>query len=71
MTADNFRAPDGLLHLYQHFLENGMIRSISCGNEELLEMTGRQIMAAAASGGDWEKWVPEEAQSLVKAHSHV
>ncbi|MDG1672037.1 MAG: TonB-dependent receptor [Akkermansiaceae bacterium] len=71
VTADNFRAPEGLIHLYQHFFENGMIQSIACGNEELLEMTGRQIMANASDGKEWKKWVPEEARALVESHAHV
>jgi hypothetical protein len=71
VTADNFKTPKGLRHLYKHFLENGMIRSIECGDEKLLEMTGRQIMAAAASGKDWKNWVPKEAQALVESHAHV
>ena len=71
VTADNFRAPEGLRHLYQHFFENGMIRSIACGNEELLEMTGRQIMANASDSKEWKKWVPEEARALVESHAHA
>ena len=65
VTADNFRAPRGLTHLYRHFLKNGMIRDIGCGDEKLLEMTGRRILETAREGGDWEGWVPEEARRLV------
>jgi len=72
VTADNFRAPDGWKRLYEHFLENGMISDIGCGDERLLEMTGRGILNAAASGGDWEEWVPAEARALVRSHiSHT
>jgi len=71
VTAENFRAPKGLRHLYRHFLENGMIRSIECGDQELLELTGRQIMAMASEGGDWKKWVPEQVQNLVESHAQV
>lgn len=66
VTARNFRAPSGWKRLYEHFLENGMISDIGCGNEDLLEMTGRRILEVARDGGDWEKWVPEEARTLVK-----
>ncbi len=66
VTADNFLVPDHLKHLYRHFLENGMISDIGCGNEELLEMTGREVLRAAREGREWEKWVPEEARGLVR-----
>lgn len=68
VTADNFRAPEGWKKLYEHFLENGMISDIGCGDEKLLKMTGRTILRAALNGEEWEKWVPEEACSLVKSH---
>ncbi len=68
VTADNFRAPEGWKKLYEHFLENGMISDIGCGDEKLLKMTGRTILRAALNGEEWEKWVPEEARSLVKSH---
>ncbi len=72
VTADNFLAPDGWKRLYEHFLENGMISDIGCGDEQLLEMTGREILNAAASHGDWEEWVPEEARALVRSHiNHI
>lgn len=68
VTADNFRAPDGLVHLYRHFLENGMISDIGCGDEKLLRKTGREILASAISDEDWEEWVPEAARTLVRSH---
>ncbi|MDB4713333.1 TonB-dependent receptor [bacterium] len=68
VTADNFRAPEGWKKLYEHFLENGMISDIRCGDEKLLEMTGRSILRVALNGEEWEKWVPEEARALVKSH---
>lgn len=67
VTADNFRAPEGLRHLYQHFLENGMITNIGCGDDCLLDMTGRRIMTEARKGGSWEEWVPEEGRELVRS----
>ena len=68
VTADNFRAPEGWKKLYEHFLENGMISDIGCGDDKLLEMTGRSLLRAAANGEGWEEWVPEEARALVKSH---
>jgi len=68
VTADNFTAPESLSHLYQHFLENGMIKDLGCGDENLLQKTGREILVSAAKCDDWKEWVPEEARFLVKNH---
>lgn len=67
VNADNFRVPDGWRKLYEHFLENGMISDIGCGDEKFLEMTGRRILHAAVQGDEWEEWVPEEARQLVRS----
>jgi len=66
VTADNFKTEDHLVHLYRHFLLNGMIKDIGCGDAHLLEMTGRDIMAAARNGQEWEHWVPEQARFLIR-----
>ncbi|MDB4388073.1 MAG: TonB-dependent receptor [Akkermansiaceae bacterium] len=69
VTAENFRAPENLKHLYRHFIASGRISGIDCSDPKLLEMTGRDILRAARDGGDWEEWVPEEARPLVKSHA--
>ena len=66
VTARNFRAPKGWRRLYEHFLENGMISDIGCGDADLLEMTGRRILEAARAGEPWEGRVPKEAEALVR-----
>lgn len=68
VNADNFKTEEKLTHLYQHFLDNGMIKDIGCGNLRLLEKTGREIMTEARRDGDWEEWVPVEARDLVRNH---
>jgi len=68
VTADTFRTPESFEHLYQHFSENGLIRGIDCGEEELLQKTGREILRGFRKGGDWEQWVPVEARDLVRRH---
>ena len=68
VTALNFKAPDDFTHLYQHFLESGMITDVPCGDERLLHLTGREIFKAFQDGTDWKEWVPEEARQLVERH---
>ncbi len=67
VTAENFRAPDHLRHLYAHFLDRGLVKGIPCSDEELLETTGRDILRRAKNGKNWKDFVPREAQHLVQA----
>lgn len=70
VTADNFRAPENLNHLYQHFRENGMIHPIPCGDKNLLKYTGRDIQRMiAAKDETWKTLVPEQAHRAV-VHLH-
>ena len=63
VTAENFRAPEGLGHLYAHFCEQGLIRSIPCGDDRLLDYTGRDVQRMIAEGDEtWKSLVPELAQ---------
>ncbi|MGE9268035.1 MAG: TonB-dependent receptor [Verrucomicrobiales bacterium] len=68
VTADNFRAPSHLRHLYRHFHEAGLIRAIPCAEEALLEHSGREILRLAREGNPWEELVPTEARELVKRY---
>lgn len=69
VTAESFRAPENFSHLYQHFRENGLIRSLDCGDERLLERTGREILRDVENGEEWKQWVPKEARALALSHS--
>lgn len=69
VTAENFHAPEQLQYLYRHFLENGLIKGIDCGDEKLLEKTGREILEDARTGREWEYRVPKEARGLVRSHA--
>ncbi len=71
VTAETFRAPENLEHLYRHFIENGLIRGLEVGDEELLKKTGREILRGYRKSGDWERWVPEPARDLVRRHAHT
>ena len=70
ITADNFKAPENLDHLYKHFHKNGMIHSIPCGDKELLKFTGRDIQRMIAAGDEtWKTLVPEQARRTA-IHQH-
>ncbi len=59
VTASTFQTPPHLGHLYRHFLDNGMIREVGCGDESLLRWTGRDIRRMQDEGHDeWREWVP-------------
>ena len=62
VTAENFKTSPGLMHLYQHFLKNGMIHAIPCGDEELLQYTGRDVQRMIAGGDNlWKDLIPGQA----------
>jgi len=70
VTAETFRAPENCLHLYQHFVENGRIHGISCGDKSLLAYTGRDVSRMIAEGDEgWRKLVPEAAWAMVERHA--
>jgi len=65
VTAENFVPPDGEKHLYRHFRENGMVRSVPCKDEGLLQYTGRDIQHMIENGDErWVDYVPEEAHVI-------
>ncbi len=64
VTAENFRTPENLTHLYNYLREEGRIHSIPCGDDHLLEHTGRDVQRMIAAGDEtWKSLVPELAQS--------
>ena len=69
VTADSFRAPEESHHLYRHFVENGMIRSVPYRDLDLLQYTGRDIMRLIRDGDPkWKEYVPEVAQKSALVH---
>lgn len=69
VTAESFIAPQEQRHLYQHFLENGMIRSVPCPHPELLAYTSRDVQHLIAEGDPaWRELVPEAAQEIALRH---
>jgi hypothetical protein len=70
VTAETFRAPENCLHLYQHFVENGRIHGISCGDKSLLAYTGRDVSRMIHEGdAGWRPLVPEAAWAMVERHA--
>ena len=70
VTADNFLAPENCRHLYQHFVENGRIRGIGCGEETWLTSTGRDVCRMILSGDEaWHTLVPEVAWTMAERHA--
>ena len=64
VTAENFETPENLPHLYTYLREEGRIHSIPCGDDELLEYTGRDIQRMIADDDEtWKSHVPELAQA--------
>lgn len=69
VTAESFKTAENVKHLYQHFLDNKMIRSVETGDEALLDFTGRDIKKMIEDGGEeWKEFVPEVAH---KAALHI
>lgn len=59
VTARNFEAPEEYRHLYQYFLEDGLIMDVPCGDESLLRFTSRDIERMKQSGDEqWKDFVP-------------
>jgi hypothetical protein len=72
VTADTFLAPENCRHLYQHFVENGRIRGIACGDESLLAFTGRDVSRMILSGDErWRGLVPEVAWAMAERHAQL
>jgi hypothetical protein len=72
VTADTFLAPENCRHLYQHFVGNGRIRGISCGDESLLAFTGRDVCRMIQTGDEhWRDLVPEVAWTMAERHARL
>lgn len=70
VTAENFSAPEDSVNLYRHFLVNGRIRSVPCGDEEILAYTGRDVCRMINDGDEkWKELVPEVAWTMAKRHA--
>ena len=70
VTADTFRAPENCVHLYQHFIDNGRIQGVSCGDPALLAATGRDVCRMIlANDSRWRTLVPEEAWPMAERHA--
>ncbi len=72
VTAGTFRAPENCVHIYQHFVENGRIHGVACGDESLLAYTGRDVCRMIlANDTRWHELVPEVARPMAERHAQL
>lgn len=72
VTADNFRAPENCMHLYQHFIGTGRIQGVSCEDASLLAHTGRDVCRMILERDDhWRELVPEAAWAMAERHAQL
>ncbi len=72
VTAETFHAPENCVHLYQHFLENGRILGVSCGDDSLMGSTGRDVCRMILAGDTrWQELVPEQAWTMAVRHAQL
>ena len=66
--SSTLKVPDHLRYLYRHLLENKFISGINCGDQNLLSIYSREILAQLPNGpGDWEQKIPPQiAEQIVK-----
>jgi hypothetical protein len=67
VTAETFRPPASLAHLYRHLLENHLIESIRNVPEADLSTLPADVLERLQSGDpSWERLVPAEAAGVIK-----
>ncbi len=72
VNAISFSAPADSIHLYQHFLMNGLIQSIPCQDESILAYTGRDVCRMIEAGDEtWKQLVPEVAWTMAERHAKL
>jgi hypothetical protein len=72
VNAVSFTAPADSIHLYQHFLMNGLIQNIPCQDESILAYTGRDVCRMIEAGDEtWKTLVPEVAWTMAKRHAKL
>jgi hypothetical protein len=70
VTAESFKAPGRLGHLYSHMMENGFVQSIPAQTDAGLDVMPREVLALIQSGSqEWEPMVPEQAVRVIKERS--
>lgn len=69
VTAETFLAPKNSVHLYQHFLSNGLIAGIPCADNQSLTYTSRDVCRMiTADDARWRELVPEIAWTMAERH---
>jgi hypothetical protein len=67
VTAETFRAPAHLAHLYAHLLENRFVESIPGSSVGDPAVMPQEVLARMQAGDDtWETLVPKEVAAMIK-----
>ena len=68
VTAETFKAPGNLRHLYAHLFENRLVEPIRDTTEADLSILPRDVLTRLRDGDpSWEELVPEEVARVIKA----
>jgi hypothetical protein len=68
ITAESFRPPEGLVHLYRHLLERRLVQSIAASPGTALRILPRDVLARLQAGDpSWTKLVPEPVVEVIRA----
>ena len=67
VTAETFKVPGRVGHLYSYMRENGYVQSIPAHAEAGLDVMPREVLTLLQSGSpEWESLVPEAAVRVIK-----
>jgi hypothetical protein len=72
VTAETFQAPENCVHLYRHFVGNGRIQAVRCGDESQLAATSRDVCRMILAGDErWRDLVPQAAWTMAERHAQL
>jgi len=68
ITADSFRVPDHLKHLYLYLRQNKLIQAVESFDASILHIWSEEVLKQLKKGrGEWENMVPKTvAQEIIK-----
>ena len=67
VTVRNAKVQENLRYLYQHMLENNLIREIDAIDKDELSIFSHDVLAKIRKGeSDWERLVPEKVVGIIR-----